>query len=82
MSELSRDEVISITGSIGDAAAAEIIATGISKDQLAAAKAHVIQQHKTHKPGASLSPGPFAQVVEILDRTGKGILGEAGSTLS
>jgi hypothetical protein len=83
MSELSRDDVVSILGSISDAAIAEIIATGISKDQLIDAKAHVIQDHKTHNAGPSLSPGPLAQTVDILERLGKGaLLGEAGSTLT
>src|SRR4051812_22662676 len=43
MSELSRDDVVSVVGPIGDAAIAEIIATGISRDQLVAAKNRVIQ---------------------------------------
>ena len=34
MSELSSDDVVAIVGPIGDAAVAEIIGTGISKDEL------------------------------------------------
>jgi hypothetical protein len=83
MSELSRDDVVGIVGPIGDVAAAEIIATGISKDELVAAKARVIQDRKTHDPGSAMAPGPFAQTVEILERLGRGgMFGEAGSTLS
>lgn len=83
MSELSRDDVVSIVGPISDAAIAEIIGTGISKDQLVAAKSQVIQDRKTHNAGNSLAPGPFAQTVDILERLGKGgIFGEAGSTMS
>src|SRR6476469_5584216 len=37
MSELSRDDVVAIVGPVGDAAVAEIIATGITKDVLIAA---------------------------------------------
>ncbi len=84
MSELSKDDVVSVVGPIGDAAAAEIIATGISKEELAAANARMIQDRGAHNPGGPLTPGPFAQVVEILERHGKrgGILGESGSTLT
>ena len=83
MSELSRDDVVSVVGPIGDAAAAEIIATGISKEELVAANARMIHDRAAHDPGGPLTPGPFAQVVEILERVGKRgrVLGEAGSTL-
>jgi len=37
MSEVSNDDVVAIVGPIGDAAVAEIIGTGISKDELVAA---------------------------------------------
>ena len=41
-----------------------------------------LHDRKAHNPGAPLEPGPFAQVVDILERSpGRGILGEAGSTL-
>lgn len=83
MSELSKDDVVSVAGPIGDAAAAEIIATGISRAELIAANARVIRERQTRSPGTPLEPGPFAQAVGILDRLGKGsILGEAGSTLT
>jgi hypothetical protein len=84
MSELSRDDVVLLVGPIGDSAIAEIIATGISKEELVAAHARVSRDHKAHNPGGPLTPGPFAQVVEILERVGRrgGILGEGGSTLS
>ena len=36
-SKLSSDDVVAIVGPIGDAAVAEIIGTGISKDELVAA---------------------------------------------
>ena len=83
MSELSRDDVAAIVGPIGDAAIAEIIATGISRVQLVTAEARVIRDRKAHNPGDPLEPGPFAQVVDILGRLRKGgIFGEAGSTLT
>jgi len=84
MSELSRDDVVSVVGPVSDPMIAEIIATGISKDQLVAAHARASRDHKAHNPGGPLTPGPFAQVVEILERAGKRgeVFGESGSTLS
>jgi hypothetical protein len=82
MAELSRAEVVEILGSISDVIIAEIIATGISKSALIAAHDRVVRDHKAHDPGAPLEPGPFARVVDILERSRKGgILGEAGSTM-
>jgi hypothetical protein len=81
MAELSRDEVIEILGPVGDVIAAEIIATGISKADLVAAHDRVISDRKAHNPGAPLEPGPFAQVVDILERS-RGLFGDAGSTLT
>ena len=61
MAELSRDEVAEILGRVSDAVAAEIIATGIDKAGLAAARDRVISDRKTHghvpvEPGGRL-PG-------------------------
>jgi hypothetical protein len=83
MAELSRDEVLDVLGrKLSDAAVAEIIATGVTKAELAAARDRVLQQHKTHDPGPPLDPGPYAHAVEILDRLrGRGIIGEGGSVL-
>ena len=59
---------------------AEVIATGINKEGLEAARARVVRDRKAHNPGPPLEPGPFALVVDILERSrGRGILGEAGS---
>jgi hypothetical protein len=80
MAELSRDEVVEILGPVGDVIAAEIIATGIGRDELVAAHARIVRDRKAHDPGAPLEPGPFARVVEILERS-RGLLGEGGSTL-
>jgi hypothetical protein len=80
MAELSRDEVAEILGPVGDAIAAEIIATGIGKEDLLAARDRVVRDRKSHTPGPPLEPGAFARVVDILERT-HGIWGEGGSTL-
>jgi hypothetical protein len=81
MAELSRDEIAEILGPVSDAVAAEIIATGISKEKLVAARDRVVRDRKGHDPGPPLEPGPVAEVVDILERT-KGLLGESGSTLT
>jgi hypothetical protein len=83
MSELSRDEVVDILGrELSDAVIAEIIATGVTKEELAAARDRALRDHKAHDPGPLLEPGRVAHAVEILERLhGGGILGEGGSTL-
>jgi hypothetical protein len=83
MAELSRDEVIAILGrQLSDAAIAELIAPGVTPDELAAARDRALRDHKAHDGGAPLVPGRFAHAVEILERLrGRGILGEGGSTL-
>jgi uncharacterized Fe-S cluster-containing radical SAM superfamily enzyme len=80
MAELSRDDITEVLGPVGDAMAAEIIATGISKEELLAARDRVVRDRKGHNPGPPLKPGAFARVVDILERT-HGIWGEGGSTL-
>ena len=83
MSELSRDEVVATLGrELSDAVIAEIIATGVTKEELAAARDRALRDHKAHDPGPPLEPGRVAHAVEILERLhGGGILGEGGSTL-
>ena len=80
MAELSRDEVAEVLGLVGDSIAAEIIATGVSKADLLAARERVVRDRKTQTPGPPLKPGAFARVVDILERT-HGIWGEAGGSL-
>ncbi len=84
MSELSKDDVIEVLGPrLGDIAIAEIIATGITKDELVSAKARVVSDHKAHEPGPPQEPGHISKVVDILERLhSNGLLGAAGSTLT
>jgi hypothetical protein len=50
---------------------------------LVAAHERAVKDRKAHDPGRPLEPGPFAQVVGILERLHKaGLLGESGSTLA
>lgn len=83
MSELSKSEVVAILGSgLSDAAIADIIATGIGKDELVTAKERVLRDHAAHNPGPDLEPGRFARVIDILERLhAHGILGKGGSRL-
>jgi hypothetical protein len=83
MSELSKSDVVRILGpKLSDAAIAEIIATGITPDELASAKARVLRDRAAHDPGPKLEPGHVAKVVDILERLRQaGIFGEAGSKL-
>jgi hypothetical protein len=83
MSELSRDEVVEVLGrELSDAVVAEIIATGVTKEELGAARDRALRDHNAHNPGPRLEPGRVAHAVEILERLhGGGILGEGGSIL-
>jgi hypothetical protein len=83
MSDLSKSDVIEVLGShLNDAVIADVVATGITKDELVAAKARVLQDRASHTHGPKLEPGRFAKVVDILERLReRGILGRAGSTL-
>jgi hypothetical protein len=83
MAELSRDDVVAVLGGkLSDAAIAEIIATGVTKDELVAARARALRDHKAHDPGPALEPGHFARAVALLEHLrSRGFLGEGGSTL-
>jgi hypothetical protein len=82
MAELSHDDAIEVLGPISDVIIAEIIATGVSKAELVAARDRVIADRKAHDSGTPMQPGRFARVVDILERSrARGLLGEAGSTL-
>jgi len=82
MSELSKSDVVAILGPrLSDVVIAEIISTGIDKDELITARARVLRDRAAHDPGPKLPPGRFAQVVDILERLrGNGQLREAGTT--
>lgn len=83
MSELSRADVVAILGrTLSDVVIAELIATGVTAEELAAARDRALIDSKRHNPGRPLEPGRFAHAVEILERLhGRGVLGEGGSAL-
>jgi hypothetical protein len=80
MAELSRDDVTEVLGPVSDPLAAEIIATGIDRAGLVAARDRVLRDRKSHTHDIPVDPGPFGKVVDLLERA-RGMLGEGGSTL-
>ena len=57
MAGLSRDEVVGILGPVSDVIIAQIIATGITKDDLAAAGERVAETEKPTTPVLRWSQG-------------------------
>ncbi len=85
MSELTRDQVVAAVHPVDDATAAEIIATGATKADLAEACAFVAKEFKTHEH-RDVPLGRVGRVISILERVGArprggSPFGEAGSTL-
>ena len=84
MSELTRDEVLAAVHPIDDATVAEIIATGISHDELVEA-CHFYAKDRAAKTPEDVPPGRVGRVVSILERAEAEVkqswLGEFGSTL-
>ena len=68
MAELSRDDVTEVLGPVSDPLAAEIIATGIDRAGLVAARDRVLRDRKTHRHDIPVDQGPFGEVVDILER--------------
>jgi hypothetical protein len=61
MSELSQSDVIAVTGPIGDVPIAEIIGTGITKEELSAARDRVLKDRNGQDMGLELEPGHIAK---------------------
>jgi len=84
MSELDRDQVLAAVHPIDDATVAEIIATGITHDELVRA-CHLFAKERHLKAPNEVPPGRIGRVVAILERIGAEVkeswLGEFGSTL-
>ena len=59
MAELSRDEVVGVLGRLSDVIIAEIIATGITKDELAAARERVVRDPESPQSGVPLRARTF-----------------------
>src|SRR5262249_39027824 len=78
MAELSRDEVAEVLGRVSDAVAAEIIATGIDKAGLVAARDRVVSDRKTHGHHVLVEPGAFGRAGDSRARAGVGELLQSG----
>jgi hypothetical protein len=65
---LRRDDVVGILGDVDDAVIAEIVRTGASGDELAAARAWVANDEPLINLGKHLAKDRVASVIEILSR--------------
>jgi hypothetical protein len=90
MSEISRDDVVSQFGELGDITIAEIIATGVTMDELKVARDFVGEDEKNTNIQNRLPFGPTGRVIELVERvrtarrypvTGS-LLGAGGSGLA
>ena len=91
MSDISRDDVVSLFGPLDDATIAEIIATGVSLEGIKLARDTIKNDGESgHKRGDRLPAGPSGRVVEIVERVKNAgrhrsvgsILGEGGSSMT
>ena len=84
MSELSRDQVLAAVHPVDDATVAEIIATGITHDELVQA-CHLFDRERHRAAPNEVPSGRIGRVVSILERIGAEVkqswLGEFGTKL-
>ena len=64
---LTREEVVAALGSIDDHLVAEILATGASSEEFAAARAWLANDEAPMNTGAPLASGRVAQLIELLE---------------
>jgi hypothetical protein len=85
MSDMTRDDVVALFGPLPDIVIAELIGTGATREEMAAARDWVAKDKAHTNPEHRLKPGAFAHVVEIIERHRWGpartLFGDAGSTL-
>jgi hypothetical protein len=85
MSEISASEVLAHVHNIDDATVAEIIATGVTEEQLKLACTIFARDKKAHSP-SEIPAGPVGDALEILERVGAKLrgsyFGEGGSTMA
>lgn len=84
MSELTRDEVTALVHPLDDATIGEIIATGVTRDELKQACTFFQKEKKQHAH-RDIPLGRVGRVISILERVGASVreapLGEGGSAL-
>src|SRR4051812_41070769 len=68
MSELSRDDVISQLGPLGDITVAEVIATGITLEELKVAREEIAKDESGSNSEIWLPHGPVGRVIDIVER--------------
>ena len=78
---LTREEVVAALGSVDDHLVAEILATGGSSEEFAAARAWVANDEVPMNTGAPLASGRITQFVELLEAADDS-LGERGTSVA
>lgn len=66
MASLTHDDIRTVLGSASDALAAEILASGATREELAEAQAWIINDEALVNAGRRLPSGRVARLVEIL----------------
>ena len=90
MSEISREDVISQFGPLDDATIAEIIATGVTMEEMKVARSFVGKDENRTNPENRLPRGATGRVIDIVERVKNAarhpisgsLLGEGGSGLA
>lgn len=84
MSDLTRGQVLALAHPLDDATIAEIIATGVTRDEFKQACAFYARDKKKHAH-ADVPVGRVGDVISLLERAGASVhdsvLGEAGSPM-
>jgi len=76
MNALTHDEIVSSVGSLDDQIIAEVLATGATAEELAAAQAWRLNDEAPMNAGHSLPSGRVGRLVELLDAAEEALPGE------
>jgi hypothetical protein len=66
MKRVTRDDVTSVLGRVDDAVIAEIIGTGATTDELAEAKAWIVNDEPLMNDGRPLATGRVRELINLL----------------
>jgi hypothetical protein len=66
MKRVTRDDVTSVLGRVDDAVIAEIIGTGATTDELAEAKAWIVNDEPLMNEGRPLATGRVRELINLL----------------
>lgn len=64
---LTRDDIVQILGPVDDRTVAQVIAVGATPEELAEARAWIVNNESMMNMGRPLASGRVAQLVEILE---------------